>query len=204
MGRTGKLFAHEWAGITPDIMGVAKGLGGGFPVGACLATERAASGMTTGSHGSTFGGNPLAMAAGNAVLDVVLADGFLPGVDRVARILWTRLEAIVAKYPKVFAELRGAGLLLGLRCVVKNTDVIDRLRENGLLTVGADCSLGKMYTALAIEREMKRRDLKVDFRATGQTGILIAGSGVSVDAVVADFISGATEYLAPENDDAAM
>jgi acetylornithine/N-succinyldiaminopimelate aminotransferase len=137
MGRTGKLFAHEWAGITPDIMGVAKGLGGGFPVGACLATERAASGMTAGSHGSTFGGNPLAMAAANAVLDVVLADGFFPEVQRVAKILWDRLAGIVEKYPGVFAELRGSGMLLGLRCEVKNTEVIDKLIENGLLTVGA-------------------------------------------------------------------
>ena len=97
MGRTGKLFAHEWAGIAPDILGVAKGLGGGFPVGACLATERAAAPMKTGSHGSTFGGNPLAMAAGNAVLDVLLADGFLSTVDRTARLLWQRLVAVVEK-----------------------------------------------------------------------------------------------------------
>jgi acetylornithine/N-succinyldiaminopimelate aminotransferase len=151
MGRTGKLFAHEWAGIAPDIMGVAKGLGGGFPVGACLATERAASGMIAGAHGSTFGGNPLAMAAGNAVLDVVLADGFLSEVDRVARLLWRRLEAVVAKYPHIFAELRGAGLLLGLRCEVKSNDVIDRLRENGLLTVGAAENVIRVMPPLIID-----------------------------------------------------
>jgi acetylornithine/N-succinyldiaminopimelate aminotransferase len=151
MGRTGKLFAHEWAGITPDIMGVAKGLGGGFPVGACLATERAAQGMTAGSHGSTFGGNPLAMAAANAVLDVVLADGFFPEVQRVAKLLWDRLAGIVKQYPGVFAELRGAGMLLGLRCEAKNIDVIDKLREGGLLTVGAGDNVIRVMPPLIIE-----------------------------------------------------
>jgi acetylornithine/N-succinyldiaminopimelate aminotransferase len=151
MGRTGKLFAHEWAGISPDILGVAKGLGGGFPVGACLATERAASGMTAGAHGSTFGGNPLAMAAGNAVLDIVLAEGFLPKVDRTARILWRRLEALVDKYPNVFAEVRGAGMLLGLRCVVTNNDVIDRLREHGLLSVAAGENVIRLMPPLIID-----------------------------------------------------
>jgi acetylornithine/N-succinyldiaminopimelate aminotransferase len=151
MGRTGKLFAHEWAGIAPDILGVAKGLGGGFPVGACLATERAASGMTAGAHGSTFGGNPLAMAAGNAVLDVMLEEGFLPEVDRIARILWKQLAALVAEYPTVFAEIRGAGLLLGLRCVIPNTDVIDRMREHGLLSVGAGENVIRLMPPLIID-----------------------------------------------------
>ncbi len=151
MGRTGKLFAHEWAGVAPDILGVAKGLGGGFPVGACLATERAASGMTAGAHGSTFGGNPMAMAAGNAVLDVMLADGFLPGVDRIARVLWKKLVALVAKYPNVFAEVRGAGLLLGLRCVVPNTEVIDRMREHRLLSVSAGENVIRLMPPLIID-----------------------------------------------------
>jgi len=151
MGRTGKLFAHEWAGIIPDIMGVAKGLGGGFPVGACLATERAAAAMTAGSHGSTFGGNPLAMAAGNAVLDVLLADGFLPKVDGTARRLWQRLVALVETYPSVFAEVRGAGMILGLRCVVPNNDVITRLQEQGLLTVGAGENVIRLLPPLIID-----------------------------------------------------
>jgi acetylornithine/N-succinyldiaminopimelate aminotransferase len=151
MGRTGKLFAHEWARIAPDIMGVAKGLGGGFPIGACLATERAAAPMNAGSHGSTFGGNPLAMAAGNAVLDVLLADDFLPKVDGVARILWQRLAAMVEKYPNVFAELRGAGLLLGLRCVLPNGDVIARLQEQGLLTVSAGENVIRLLPPLIID-----------------------------------------------------
>src|SRR5262249_3373649 len=104
MGRTGKFFAHEWAGITPDVMGTAKALGGGFPVGAVLATERAAVGMTPGTHGSTFGGNLLAMAAVNAVLDIMLEPGFMDQVDRVAGLLRQRLEGVVASHPKIFAE----------------------------------------------------------------------------------------------------
>jgi acetylornithine/N-succinyldiaminopimelate aminotransferase len=151
MGRTGKLFAHEWAGIAPDIMGIAKGLGGGFPMGACLATERAAAAMTTGSHGSTFGGNPLAMAAGNAVLDVLLEDGFLAKVDDTARLLWRRLVALVEKYPSVFAEVRGAGLILGLRCVVPNTEIIARLQEQGLLTVSAGENVIRLVPPLIID-----------------------------------------------------
>jgi len=138
MGRSGKLFAHEWAdGAKPDVMAVAKGLGSGFPVGACLTTERVAKGMTYGTHGTTFGGNPLAMAAANAVLDVVLADGFLDGVVARAKPFRQRLAAIVAKYPKVFDEVRGVGLLLGLRCVPTNSTLVDALRANGLLVVGA-------------------------------------------------------------------
>ena len=107
MGRTGKLFAHQWAGVTPDVMALAKGLGGGFPLGAVLASEAAAAGMTAGSHGSTFGGNPLAVAVGNAVLDVMLADGFLDSAARTGRLLWQRLETLVAAYPRTLAGLRG-------------------------------------------------------------------------------------------------
>jgi len=137
MGRTGRLFAHEWAGVTPDIMAVAKALGNGFPIGACLATERAAIGMVAGTHGSTFGGNPLATAAANAVLDVMLEPGFFARVDAIARRLRTRLETLVRSYPKLFAELRGAGLLLGVRCIVPAADFVAKLRENGLLTLTA-------------------------------------------------------------------
>src|SRR6202790_2295228 len=116
MGRTGKLFAHEWAGVTPDVMAVAKALGNGFPIGACLATEKAAIGMVAGSHGSTFGGNPMAVAAGNAVMDVMLEPGFFERVQKVSRLLQDRLQTLVGAYPKLFAELRGSGLLLGIRC----------------------------------------------------------------------------------------
>ena len=137
MGRTGKLFAHEWAEVTPDIMAVAKGIGGGFPMGAILATEKAAAGMTAGSHGSTFGGNPLAMAVGEAVLDEILAPGFLARVDAVARHLWRGLEALVARRPAVFESARGAGLLLGLRCHVPNVEVVAAARAEGLLIAPA-------------------------------------------------------------------
>src|SRR5882762_8492052 len=107
MGRTGKLFAHEWSGITPDVMAVAKALGNGFPIGACLATEKAAVGMVPGTHGSTFGGNPMAVAAGNAVLDVMLDPAFFDRVNGNARYLRGKLEALVGAYPKLFAEVRG-------------------------------------------------------------------------------------------------
>ena len=117
MGRTGRLFAYEWTGITPDIMALAKGLGGGFPIGACLATARAASGMTPGSHGSTFGGNPLACAVANAVLDVLLEDGFLEHVRaRSPSACAPSSISLAAAFPSVVQEVRGQGLLLGLRC----------------------------------------------------------------------------------------
>jgi acetylornithine/N-succinyldiaminopimelate aminotransferase len=151
MGRTGRLFAHEWAGVTPDVMGLAKGLGGGFPVGAVLATARAAVGMTPGTHGSTFGGNPLAMAATNAVLDVMLEPGFFPRVERVAASLRHRLEAIAAANPKLFAEVRGKGLLIGLRCAVPNGEVVDALRGAGLLTVAAGENVVRLLPPLIID-----------------------------------------------------
>jgi acetylornithine/N-succinyldiaminopimelate aminotransferase len=150
MGRTGRLFAHEWAGITPDILATAKGLGGGFPMGACLATERAATGMTAGSHGSTFGGNPLAMAVGNAVLDILLADGFLTEVERIGRVLLSRLADLVRQHPTLFAECRGQGLLLGLKCVVPNTEMVERLSRAGLLTVGAGDNVVRLVPPLII------------------------------------------------------
>jgi acetylornithine/N-succinyldiaminopimelate aminotransferase len=153
MGRSGKLWAYEWSGVAPDIMGIAKGLGGGFPVGACLATEKAASGMTAGTHGSTFGGNPLAMAVGNAVLDIVLAPGFLEHVQEIAGIFRTKLEELIAAYPKVFAELRGKGLLSGLKCVVPNTEVVDKLRQEGMLAVGAGENVVRLVPPLISGRD---------------------------------------------------
>jgi len=155
MGRTGKLFAHEWAGVRPDAVALAKGLGGGFPIGAVLATETAAAGMTVGAHGSTFGGNPLAMAVGNAVLDVILGDGFLDGVQTVATLLRERLDDLVRRRPEIFAEVRGLGFLLGLRCVVPNTEMVGRLREAGLLTAGAAENVIRLLPPLIItERQV--------------------------------------------------
>jgi acetylornithine/N-succinyldiaminopimelate aminotransferase len=150
MGRTGKLFAHEWAGVTPDVMCIAKGLGGGFPVGAFMATDKAVVGMTAGTHGSTFGGNPLAMAVANAVLDVMLEPGFLENVDKMGKLLWKELDGLVKRHPKVFIEVRGAGLMQGLRCHVPNTQVVDRLRENGLLAVGAGENVVRLVPPLII------------------------------------------------------
>ncbi len=150
-GRTGKLFAHEWAGIAPDVMAIAKGIGGGFPIGAFLATDEAAQGMVPGTHGSTFGGNPLAMAVGNAVLDILLADGFLEGVDRTGRILWDRMAEVVARYPNVYGSLRGAGLMLGIKCTAVNGDVVVALKEAGLLTVPAGDNVVRFLPPLNIE-----------------------------------------------------
>jgi acetylornithine/N-succinyldiaminopimelate aminotransferase len=150
MGRTGKLFAYEWSGITPDIMALAKGIGGGFPVGACLATERAASGMTAGSHGSTYGGNPLAMAVGNAILDVMLADGFLARVERMANYMRQQLSMLADQNPKVIEEVRGLGLLMGLKCRIKNTDLLLAMREQKLLAVGASDNVVRLLPPLII------------------------------------------------------
>jgi acetylornithine/N-succinyldiaminopimelate aminotransferase len=137
MGRTGKLFAHEWAGVPPDIMAVAKALGNGIPIGACLATEKAAVGMVAGSHGSTFGGNPLSVAAGNAVLDVMLAPGFFDKVNDTAKYLSGKLEGLVAGYPKLFESVRGSGMLLGVKCVVTAGDVVAKARAKHLLVLTA-------------------------------------------------------------------
>ena len=150
-GRTGKYFAHEWADVSPDIAATAKGLGGGFPIGACLATEKAAVGMTAGTHGSTFGGNPLAVAVANAVLDVVLEEGFLDNVVRMADYTRDRLDRLVAGYPGVFEEVRGAGLMLGLKCAVPSADMVAALQGDGLLTVGAGENVVRLAPPLIIE-----------------------------------------------------
>jgi acetylornithine/N-succinyldiaminopimelate aminotransferase len=149
-GRSGKLFAHEWAGVAPDVMAIAKGIGGGFPMGACLASEKAAQGMTAGTHGSTFGGNPLAMAVGNAVLDVILAPGFLEKVQREAVRLQERLRFVVEKYPEIYAELRGQGLLLGIKTNPPNTEVVKRLQDEGMLAVGAGDNVVRLLPPLII------------------------------------------------------
>ncbi|MGH7085879.1 MAG: aspartate aminotransferase family protein [Acetobacteraceae bacterium] len=150
MGRTGKLFAHEWAGITPDVISVAKGIAGGFPMGAILARERLAKHMTPGTHGSTFGGNPLACAAANAVLDVMLAPGFLAEVDGVGRTLWHNLEGLVREYPDVFSEVRGAGLILGLKCVPPQAEVAAACLAEGLLTVNAGDNVLRLVPPLIV------------------------------------------------------
>jgi acetylornithine/N-succinyldiaminopimelate aminotransferase len=150
IGRTGELFAYQRSGVTPDIMALAKALGGGFPLGACLATAEAAKGMTAGTHGSTFGGNPLAMAAGNAVLDVVLAEGFLDHVKRIALLLKQKLAGIKDRYPTVVAEVRGEGLLLGLRAVVPSGELVDQLRAQKMITVAAGDNVVRLLPPLIV------------------------------------------------------
>ena len=150
VGRTGKLFAHEWSGIAPDIMMVAKGIGGGFPLGAVLATEAAAVGMTAGSHGTTYGGNPLAMAVGNAVMKVVATDDFLAEVSRKAGALRQGLEGLVASHPDVFESVRGTGLMLGLKCRALNADVVKAGYDALLLTVPAADNVVRILPPLNI------------------------------------------------------
>jgi len=150
VGRTGKLFAYEWTGVTPDIMSVAKGIGGGFPMGACLATSDAARGMTVGTHGTTFGGNPLAMAVGNAVLDVILEPGFLKEVERKALLLKQRLAELKDRYPSVIADVRGQGLMMGLRTVVPNTEFVTAARAQKLLLIGAGDNVVRLLPPLII------------------------------------------------------
>jgi len=151
MGRTGTLFAHEQAGVTPDIMGVAKGLGGGFPVGGCLATAKAAAGMVAGTHGSTFGGNPLAMAVAGEVLDVMAEPGFLGHVRAMGTLLRAKVEAAASRAPGVVAEVRGLGLMLGFKPVMPNTEMVARLAANGLLTVGAGDNIVRLLPPLIID-----------------------------------------------------
>jgi len=150
VGRTGKLFAHEWSGIAPDIMMVAKGIGGGFPLGAVLATEAAAVGMTAGSHGTTYGGNPLAMAVGNAVMKIVATDDFLAEVSRKAGALRQGLEGLVASHPDVFESVRGTGLMLGLKCRALNADVVKAGYDALLLTVPAADNVVRILPPLNI------------------------------------------------------
>jgi acetylornithine/N-succinyldiaminopimelate aminotransferase len=151
MGRTGSLFAHQQAGVAPDIMAAAKGLGGGFPVGACLATEKAASGMVAGTHGSTFGGNPLAMAVADEVIDVMTEPGFLEHVQAMGTLLRTRVEETAARFPGIIQEVRGRGLMLGLKPVMPNTEMVARLAAGGLLTVGAGDNIVRMLPPLIID-----------------------------------------------------
>ena len=151
IGRTGKFLAHEWSGIEPDAVGLAKGLGGGFPIGACLLKRKVADVMTPGSHGSTFGGNPLAVSAANAVLDVVLADGFLGRVRQTGEILRRGLETVVAKYPLVLGSVRGIGMMLGVKCVEPAGDLVAKMTAEGLLTVPAGDNVIRFAPALVVE-----------------------------------------------------
>jgi acetylornithine/N-succinyldiaminopimelate aminotransferase len=182
IGRTGKFFAHEWSGITPDVLAAAKGLGGGFPIGACLATADAAKGMTAGTHGSTFGGNPLATSVAGAVLDVVLEKGFLERVARTGLLFKQRLAEMKDRHPAVIAEVRGEGLLLGLRTVVPNMDLVAACREEGLLTAGAGENVVRLLPPLISgEAEVSEAMTRLD------------AACVKIEATLASHARGAAE-----------
>ena len=167
VGRTGKFFSYELSGVTPDIMAIAKGIGGGFPMGACLATEEAASGMTLGTHGTTFGGNPLAMAVGNAVLDVVLAPGFLDQVAQTGLRLKQSLAELKDQHPDMIAEIRGEGLMLGLKLHTPNTDFVAEARAAGLLVVAAGDNVVRLLPPLIIgEAEVAEAVSRLDRAAS--------------------------------------
>ena len=153
MGRTGKLFAHEWVGVKPDVMALAKGLAGGFPVGACLATEKAAKGMTAGTHGSTFGGNPLAMSVASAVLDIMLEPGFLDRVRQASLRFKQHLAEIKDRHPSVINEVRGEGLLIGVRALVPADELVDALRAEKMIAVSAGDNVVRLLPPLIISDE---------------------------------------------------
>jgi len=168
IGRTGKLFAYEWSGVAPDILSAAKGIGGGFPLGACLATKEAARGMVAGSHGSTFGGNPLAMAVGNAVLDVILSEGFLDTVARTGLLLKQKLAALRDRHPGVIEDVRGEGLMIGLKLTVPNTEFAAKAREANLLVIPAGDNVVRLLPPLIVtESDVDEAVRRLDAAATG-------------------------------------
>jgi acetylornithine/N-succinyldiaminopimelate aminotransferase len=167
MGRTGDLFAYKRLGVTPDVMSLAKALGGGFPIGAVLATAEAASGMTPGSHGSTFGGNPLAVAAANAVLDVMLKPGFFEHVQKMSLRLKQKLASVVDRYPAILSEVRGEGLLIGVKAVVPSADLVAALRNEKLLTVGAGDNVVRFLAPLIVSETEIEQSVQSLERACG-------------------------------------
>jgi acetylornithine/N-succinyldiaminopimelate aminotransferase len=174
MGRTGKLFAHEWIGIQPDIMAIAKGIGGGFPLGACLATAEAAKGMTVGTHGTTYGGNPLAMAVGNAAIDLATAPGFLDHVNKVANYLNQQLGALVAGHPAIFEGVRGQGLMLGLKMKVPNGDFIAAAREAGLVVLPAGDNVVRLLPPLTLSEAEAREGVALMGKAASALEMKVA------------------------------
>ena len=151
--RTGNFFAFEKSGITPDIVPIAKGIGGGFPLGACLVTKKVAVGMTPGTHGSTFGGNPLAMAVGNAVLDVIFKKGFLENVKEKGKYFDQGLNKIKNKYPQIIGEIRGIGLIKGLKILVDNVEFIKKLMKHKMLTVKAEENVIRLFPPLIVQNK---------------------------------------------------
>jgi acetylornithine/N-succinyldiaminopimelate aminotransferase len=176
VGRTGKLFAYEWSGVAPDIMALAKGLGGGFPVGACLATAEAAKGMTPGTHGSTFGGNPLAMAVSQAVLDVILEPGFLDHVRKMGLYFKQRLASVVDTHPETVGEVRGEGLLLGVRSLRPPADLVAAMREEGLLGAAAGENVVRLLPPLIVTEKEIDAGIAMLERALGRLEASKAGA----------------------------
>jgi acetylornithine/N-succinyldiaminopimelate aminotransferase len=180
MGRTGELFAYQRIGVTPDIMALAKALGGGFPVGAVLATNEAAKGMTAGTHGSTFGGNPLAMSAANATLDIMLAPGFFDHVKKIGILFKQRLAEIKDRYPSLIAEVRGDGLLVGLRAIVPAGELVNAIRAEKMLTVAAGDNVVRLLPPLIIsEQEMAEGVARLDRACARLSGSSKALSGAA-------------------------
>jgi acetylornithine/N-succinyldiaminopimelate aminotransferase len=161
LGRTGKFFAYDWLGITPDIMTVAKALGGGFPVGAVLATAEAAKGMTVGTHGTTYGGNPLAMAVGNEAIDMILEPGFLDHVNKIANYLHQQLGALTSAYPDVFESVRGQGLMIGLKMKTDAPTFIAAARANGLIVLPAGDNVVRLLPPLNLTETEAREGLEL-------------------------------------------
>jgi acetylornithine/N-succinyldiaminopimelate aminotransferase len=161
LGRTGKFFAYDWLGIAPDIMTVAKALGGGFPVGAVLATAEAAKGMTVGTHGTTYGGNPLAMAVGNEAIDMILEEGFLAHVNKVANYMHQQLGALVAAHPDVFESVRGQGLMIGLKMKPSSAAFIAAARANGLIVLPAGDNVVRMLPPLTLSEAEARQGIEI-------------------------------------------
>lgn len=179
MGRTGDLFAYKRIGVTPDVMSLAKALGGGFPIGACLATAEAAAGMTPGSHGSTFGGNPLAVSAANAVLDVMLKPGFFEHAKRMSLLLKQKLASVVDRHPEVLSEVRGEGLLIGLKAVVPAADLVGALRDEKLLTVGAGDNVVRFLPPLIVSEQ----EIEESVQRLERACVALAGPALKREAV---------------------
>ncbi len=170
MGRTGKLWGYEWSGVEPDVMSSAKGLGGGFPIGACLATTKAARGITAGTHGSTFGGNPLAVACANAVLDVMLKPGFFDHVVATGKLIGEELNGLAKKHPKVIDSTRGTGMMWGIKCVVPNAELSAKAFERGLLTVLAGDNVLRLLPPLIAEETHIRDAISILDESCGELG----------------------------------
>lgn len=186
MGRTGKLFAHEWAGVEPDIMCVAKGIGGGFPLGALLATADAARGMTVGTHGTTYGGNPLAMAVGNAAMDLATAPGFLDHVNKVANYLNQQLGALVAGHPAIFESVRGQGMMLGLKMKVPNGDFIAAARDAGLIVLPAGDNVVRLLPPLILTEEEARQGVELMGKAAAALETKVAAHSPAREALAGE------------------